>query len=37
MTEKKEGSDGNEPAPLFLLAAAAMPVSAAGGWFIFGR
>lgn len=38
MTKRTEGSDGNEPMPLLLIAVAVIPLLAVGGWFfgLFG-
>jgi hypothetical protein len=36
MKASKPDSDGNEPAPLMLIAVAVLPLFAAIGWFVFG-
>jgi hypothetical protein len=34
MTKRTEGSDGNEPAPLMIIALALIPLLAVGGWLL---
>lgn len=36
MKFRKPNDEGNEPAPIMLIAVAVIPLLAVAGWFIFG-